>query len=82
MVITIVDGIPNVLTCFILHNFLRSQGPSCTSLYNAPGSYDTENIKTHVVLPGICHDEELSQRFEPLKKTGNSPFKRKCKTVI
>ena len=60
MVITIVDGIPNVLTCFILHNFLRSQGPSCTSLYNAPGSYDTENIKTHVVLPGICHDEELS----------------------
>ena len=54
-----------VLTCCILHNFLRSKVESAL-LYMPPGSIDTEDAETHNVHPGEWHEGPQSNALLPL----------------
>ena len=55
-----------VLTCCLLHNYLRSQ-PGARATYTPPGSLDSEHPETHQVYPGQWRNERKIQCFEDLK---------------
>nr|CAH7715380.1 unnamed protein product [Callosobruchus chinensis] len=55
-----------VLTCVLLHNYLRKNAKTRSS-YNPPGTFDKENLETGTIEPGSWRrDPQPSASFLPL----------------
>ena len=68
------------LTCCILHNFLWSKVES-ESIYMPPGSVDSEEEDTHIVLPGEWHQGPQSTGLQALAQQGSNHYSNSAKQL-
>ena len=69
-----------VLACCSLHNFLRNRVHAHTT-YTPPGSFDSEDPDSHLMIPGDWRQESTLQCWTPLAQQGSNRHSLTAKEI-